>query len=597
MSLTNVQCPFKIPELCSLIASYLAPYDFAQLCLVSKHFSRLFRPFLWSTIVLRGRADYRDRQLPRVEALKRYGHLVRLAKLFSWSNRDVFSECEDDEDPDAILENDDLLLTETLLAQCGSNLTALKVVDYSSDGRIWGAVMDRIHLNRSLEGARLMNGIRKLDLTLTYKTFGSALQPLLTQPSIYPGAAALFAGVKELRLHGTEVILGSVEELAWEEEVCYGSDSETDAEEQSPITFRELATLFPNLHKLTLVNISIDSDTDTDVDLDESEESAKAATQESKVGVTAHLDDYQFHTLNFQGCDISAKHIVQILKRTRSVRSLKIGGCSPTGDTGVLISSLPVLTPLLTEYGQEGIHFSDWSTVLQGLPSLTRLHISTDTLIEDDALGNLARSCSGLEELHLHYCQSLTSRGLHHILRSCKQLRSLKLLMTPVHWDIFGRDPELDCDSTTAVEATIPAAAPFPPSSFVPWACQDTLQELHLNLLDDIPPESIDEARHRLQSLAHLRDLELRCHKFPAAVLMGFEHRHFPNGLPIMLYPALKELSVQNIYPQLTLDSTIQLVRSMPRLTRVNPGTSFDACSLRWLVEHNKCRRYAVFAE
>ncbi|KAF9984796.1 hypothetical protein BGZ75_003618 [Mortierella antarctica] len=585
MSLTNAQSPFKIPELCSLIASHLTLYDFTQLCLVSKSFSRLFRPFLWSKIVLHGRADYRDRLLPRVNALKRYGHLVRRAELFSWCNRDVFSECEDDEDPEAILENDDLLLTETLLAQCGCNLAALKVVDYSSNGRIWGALMERIRLNRALEGARLLNGIRVLDITLTHIAFKSVFQPLLTQPKRYPGAAALFAGVKELRLCGTEVIMDSAEELAWEEEVCYGSELD-DVDESSVIAFQDLVTLFPSLLKLTLTHLNID----IDLDADGSEEGADARPSESVVATIDPPEYYQFHTLNFQESSIHAKQIGQILKRTQNVHSLKIGpSIFPMEDVEALLLSLPELTPCLTEYGQDGVHFSDWSTVLQGLPCLTRLYISTDTLVADDALGTLARSCPGLEDLHLHYCQSLTYRGLHHILRSCKQLKSLKLPMTPVHWDIFGHDSE-HC-SCTAVPSTI-TTVPSRPSAFVPWACQDTLQDLLLTLMEDNPPECLIAARQRLQSLSRLHGLELRGQKLSAAMLMDLESQHPSDGPPITLYPALKELNVQDIYPQLTLDDTKKLVRSMPKLTKVRSGKGFDACSLKWLAKHNKYRKY-----
>ncbi|KAF9968078.1 hypothetical protein BGZ70_006880 [Mortierella alpina] len=497
---------------------------------------------------------------------------------------DVFSECEDDEDPDAVLENDDLLLTETLLAQCGCNLAALKVVDYSSDGRIWNALMERIHLDRTLEGARLLNGIRVLDLTLTYKAMKSTFQPLLSQPKRYPGVAALFARVKELRLCGTEVVMDSAEDLAWEEEVCY--DSDDDADERSSITFSELVTLFPSLQKLTLDNIDIFSDND----IEGSEEGAKAVPDESIVVTTARRDDYQFHALNFQACGISAKQIIQILERSRSVQSLKIGGYSPLGAIGVLIHSLPVLTPLLTEYRQESVHFSDWSIVLPGLPCLTRLHISSDTLVSDDALETLSRSCSGLEDLHLHYCQSLTYRGLRHILRSCKQLKSLKLPMTPVHWNIFGQDPELHHNWTTAPSTTTTTSPS--PSIFVPWACQDTLQDLLLTLMEDNPPQYLCVARQRLQSLSCLYSLELRGHKLSAAILMDLEHQHPSSGPPTTLYPALKELSVHSLYPQLTLDNTIKLVRSMPKLAKVRSERSFDHRSLKWLAKHSKYSKY-----
>ncbi|CAO3570719.1 unnamed protein product [Mortierella alpina] len=500
------------------------------------------------------------------------------------THRDVFSECEDDEDPDAILENDDLLLTETLLAQCGCSLTALKVVDYSSSGRIWDAVMERIHLNRTLEGARLLNGIRVLDITLTYRAFESAFQPILRRPKSYPGARALFAGVKELRLCGTEAIMDSAEELAWEEEVCY--DSGDDADERLSITFSELIALFPSLRKLTLDNIDVFSDKD----IEGSEEGAEAASGESIVVTTARPVDYQFHTLNFQACGISVKQITQILIRSRSVQSLKIGGYSPQGTFGLLINSLPMLTPLLTEYGQESIHFSDWSIVLPGLPCLTRLYISTDSLISDDALGILSRSCLGLEDLYLHYCQSLTYRGLHHILRSCKQLKSLKLPMTPLHWNIFGQDSEHHNNSTTAPSTT--TTAPPPPSAFVPWACQDTLQDLLLTLVENNPPQYLSVARQRLQSLSRLSGLELQGHKLSAAILMDLEHQHPSSGPLTTLYPALRELNVHSVYPQLTLDHTIKLVRSMPKLTKVWSGKSFDIRSLKWLAKHNKYCKY-----
>ncbi|KAG9325323.1 hypothetical protein KVV02_006963 [Mortierella alpina] len=577
MSLTNAQSPFKIPELCSLIASHLTLYDFTQLCLVSKSFSRLFQPFLWSKIVLHGRADYRDRMLPRVNALKRYGHLVRRAELFSWCNRDVFSECEDDEDPEAILENDDLLLTETLLAQCGCNLTALKVVDYSSNGRIWGAVMERIRLNRALEGARLLNGIRVLDITLTHIAFKSVFQPLLAQPKRYSGAAALFTGVKELRLCGTEVIMDSAEELAWEEEVCYGSELD-DVDEPPVISFQDLVTLFPSLHKLTLAHLNIDID--IDLDADGSEKGADARPSESGVATIDPPEDYQFHTLNFQESSIHAKQIGQILKRTHNVQSLKIGpSIFPMEDVEALLLSLPELTPCLTEYGQDGVHFSDWSTVLQGLPCLTRLYISTDTLVADDALGTLARSCPGLENLHLHYCQSLTYRGLHHILRSCKQLKSLKLPMTPVHWDIFGHDSE-HC-SCTAVPSSI-TTVPSPPSAFVPWACQDTLQDLLLTLMEDNPPECLFAARQRLQSLSHLHGLELRGQKISVAMLMDLEHSEGP---PLTLYPALETLELGDFDPPLAIGTITKLARSMPKLKQASHRNHLDSTLHAWRLQ------------
>ncbi|KAF9952989.1 hypothetical protein BGZ72_005772 [Mortierella alpina] len=567
MSLTNVQSPFEIPELCSLIASYLTPNDFTQLSLVSKNFSQLFRPFVWSTIVLDGSADS-DGTLPRVSALNRYGHLIKDAELVSWYSKEIFSEDEDeDEDEDeaeAILEKDDVLLAEALLAKCGCNLTALTVTDQSPSGRIWEAVMERIHDNRAFKGAQRLNRLQVLDISLAFGIFESAFQPLLKRPNKYPEAMSLFAEVKELRLHATDVIEDLVNEFTWEEELCYGS--ELDVVYAIPtIKFRELVTLFPRLHRLTLANINIDDD----IDIDRSED---------------RPDDYQFRSLDFQECGTSAKQVVQILKRTHLVQSLKIGsGLSHLGDVGVLISALPVLTPLLKEYEQYRISFSDWSATLQGLPCLTRLHISSDTLVGDDALKTLAGSCPGLEDLRLHYCKSLTSRGLRHILRSCTQLRSLQLPMTPVRWDIFGHDPELRCNPTMAPSTT--TTAPSPPSALVPWACQDTLEELFLTLTQDNPPEYMFAARQRLQSFSRLRELELLGRKLPIAVLIDPEHQHPSNGPPTALYPTVEVLCVQNIHPQMTLDKTIKLVKSMPMLMSVRSGVGYDAHSVKWLHE------------
>ncbi|KAF9276969.1 hypothetical protein BGZ68_009635 [Mortierella alpina] len=524
-------------------------------------------PFLWSTIVLDDREEYSSRLLPKINALKRYGHLVKHAELHSWDSQDICSKR-------ATPEGNDLLLTETLLAQCGSNLASLHVVDPSINGRIWRTFMERIHNNRALEGAKLLNRIRALDISLSYNGLDLAFQPILVQPNRNPEAAALFAEVKELRLCRKEA---SPVGLTWEEELCY--DSLSDAEEEWSTTFQELVTLFPSLDKLTLVNIDIDDDSDID------------EVEEESVAVTTTRPDYPFHTLNFQECCISSRQIIRILRRTRNIQSLKIGiNTSLMGGLEVLIGSLPTLTPFLTEYVQECIHFSDWSTVLRGLPCLTRLHIAADAQLGDDALEALAKSCSKLEHLQLHYCKSLTYRGLHHILRSCAQLKSLKLPMTPVQWDIFECDSELRCSSTTAPSTT--TTAPSPPTAFIPWACQDTLQELLLTLLEDNFQEHLFAARQRFQSLSRLRELELRGQKLPVTMLMDLEHQHPSNGPPNALYPALKELIVQHIYPPVTLDNTIKLVRSMPNVTRIRSAdgfhVSFDIRSLQWLAENNK---------
>ncbi|KAF9952985.1 hypothetical protein BGZ72_005768 [Mortierella alpina] len=360
--------PFEIPELCSLIAFYLTLHDLTQLCLVCKRYSQFFRPFLWSKIVLDGRAGCDDSPLPWIEALKSNGHLVEHAELFSWQSGKGNDHAGSE---DVILKNDDEVLAKALLAQCGSKLRSLKVHDLSANDRIWYAVLERIGDNRRLEGTRLLDGVRVLDITLTTD---SNFRSVLTRPYEYPEAVALFAGVTELRF----------EELRLSEDYDESTAREDVYEEMEPITihFRDLVKLFPNLCKLTLDKIIVAEPQD-DVE--------GGSPQSTAVATITPLNDYQFHTLDFRECIISAGQIVQILKRTRRVQSLKIGfEANRLGDVGILINSLPTLTPLLTEYGQYDLDFSGLSPPRsKAHPAVLHASQEPQAVIDSHVLGYL----------------------------------------------------------------------------------------------------------------------------------------------------------------------------------------------------------------
>ncbi|KAF9968079.1 hypothetical protein BGZ70_006881 [Mortierella alpina] len=435
MDLSNGQPhPFEIPELLSLIASHLNLHDFSQLCLVCKHFSQVFRPFLWSAVVLEGFEEYHSPDLPWTQGLKQNGHLVKHAELFSWFSWDGsdYNDYEDEDERQADLENDDLLLAETLLAHCGTNLTSLKIVDLSDDGRIWGAFMKRIKSNRTLEGAQQLNGIHALDINLTYDTIESRLMPLLAQPEKYREAMTVFAEVKELRFEGTVYETDTVR---------YGQRRVGIPEEDVEpiqITFWGLARLFPSLDKLSLHNIAVV----------ECEQDDRTGPYESGTCAMASSrpEHAQLHTLNLSECQISAKQVVQVLERVRNVRSLKIGSRTAfMRGVEVLLKSLPELVPCLTEFEQDYFDFSDWSTVLKGLPCLTRLCISNDALIGDDGLRALAESsCQDtLQDLLLTLFEDGHPPELDHAAKqrfqSLIKLRSLEL-----QYEAIPATPQMD---------------------------------------------------------------------------------------------------------------------------------------------------------
>ncbi|KAF9955388.1 hypothetical protein BGZ72_003773 [Mortierella alpina] len=540
--------PFQIPELCHSIASYFGQADFAQLSRVCKGFSQLFQPYVWSNVVLNGYTSYRDRRLPRIKALKSKGRLVKHAELSSW----------DVELRSPTIENDYYLLASTLLAQCGSNLTLLKIVDCSSNGRIWDALLERIIDNRTLEGARILNNIRVLEITLTFEVFESNFLPLLTQHEGDPEVMVVFAKVMELRLGGRMLPVHIAEGRA--------RKAGRSFDRMGPITirFRDLIRVFPGLYRLSLDYINIDR----------SEDEVRTQPSELEAVTTPHPGYCRFHTLDFEDCSISSKQIVHILRRSRNVRSLKLGrGTFAMGQTDMLINHLPELAPELTEYEQDGMHFSGLSIMFRGLSHLTRLRISGCLQVQDDELRILAESCPSLQHLTLHHCQSMTYRGLQHILRSSTRLRSLRMAMTFMPWDLFGPDPvELlisDQSSATAARSASPAAV-------VPWACQDTLQ--HLNLFMLVPDNLmlVDAARRRLQSLTNLRWLDLVCENLPISVLLDpIDDADTSSGAPSSSYPALETLVALGFSPNISLKETRRIVKSMPRLMQV-VDVSFD---------------------
>ncbi|KAF9952986.1 hypothetical protein BGZ72_005769 [Mortierella alpina] len=520
--------PIEIPELCCHIASYLNLHDLAQLCLVSKNFLQLFQPSLWSALLLSGCAYFRGQWLPYTQGLKQNGHLVKHAELNSWRNNPK----------DALVDNDDYLLASTLLEHCGSNLTSLTIVDGTEHGRIWEVVMKRISNNRTLEGAQLLNGIRVLDISLTYFVFEFDFRLLLTQPEQYPEAVAVFAGVTELSLRGQEF---PDDCAAWirEENHYYLCES-------IEIRFQDLVRLFPSVRNLTLDQIDIDQ-SEEEVETGEAFESAAMPTR----------PDYQFEILNFQYCTISVKLVERILTRSPNIRSLWIGK-GLVGDADALLNSLPTLAPCLTWYGQELGRYSGLPTLLQGLPHLTGLHLSNESKIKDDVLQNLAESCPALQDLYLFNCISLTHCGMQHILRYCTQLRSLKLPMTPMAWDLFGPLPESSSNLSPISTSTVTAA-------HIHWACQHTLRDLQLTLLSNInPPGFVDVARQRLQSLTELETLSLACNALPVSALLDPEQSL--EGPPRALYPALVTLKLGTFSAHLSSKTQANLIRSMPRL-------------------------------
>lgn len=555
--------PFEIAELCNLIASHLTRHDFVQLCCVCKDFSQRFRPFVWSSVVFKGGVGHS--KSPSVQALVSNGQLIKHAELFCARTRTPSNEKDSNIALNASVQKyDEVFLAMTLLIACGSNLTSLKVVDHSDSGKIWNAVMERI---RPMEGIPLLNGIQVLEISLTYTALDSCFKRLLTQPEQYLETAFAFAGVTELGLYGLEP---SERYVSREEELSRWM--------KGPIKFqfRDLVRIFPNLKKLTLENINIV----------ESQDDIEVATSELAAVTTAPLHHYQhhyqFHTLNFAKCGISAKQILQILRRTRDVRSLKIGSsASNMGDEGVLFSSLPMLAPLLTEYGQTVVDASGISTIFQGLPGLTRLYLSTGYRVVDRDLGILAKSCPGLQDLILPYCKSVTYIGVHHILRSCRRLKTLNLLWSPMAWDIFGMSAEAPFipSAHAATAAATSATAPPSPAEFIPWACQDTLEHLLLTMSEDDPPEYLGAVRQRLQSLSYLRTLEIRCYELPVGMLIDLEHSEGP---PSSLYPALETLELSMTHPRLTITNRSKLARSMPKLKQARNKSYGDPAMIEW---------------
>ncbi|KAF9276967.1 hypothetical protein BGZ68_009633 [Mortierella alpina] len=567
--------PFEIAELCSLIASYLEPRDFTRLCLVNKDFSQLFRPFLWSKIVLAKRADCSNKQLPSVEALRSNGHLVEHAELSSWFNSEdaeffpwynseyaklsFCSKGESNNEGDSeciILENLDYVLAGALLAQCG--LRSLKVEDHSMSGRIWHVFMERIRGNRTVENTQFLDGIRTLHICLTYDLFNSKFWPIFTRPHEYPKAVAVFAGVTEFRLHVPQP----------------AEDDQFMGEGCIEVQLRNLVNLFPNLLELSLTGVDIlEPHGDT-----EREFSRSAAVTNCKP-----LGDYHFRTLDLKYCGISAKQVVHILERSPRVRSLSIGSNPLLGDAEVLADSIPALIPYLANYEQHGFVLTGLSTMLRGLRHLTSVCFNR-MRVQDDELQALAESCPLLERLSLLHCRSLSHRGLKLIMKTFTRLISLNLQSTVVSWDIFGQDPaQFTAHDTPTATAT--AAAPTMPSSLpaacCPWACQYTLQNLVLCLPGLVNNNQlVNLARQRFQSFPKLRSLKLA---LPVSVLLdpGLKEDR-SNARPANFYPALETLDVVFISPIVRLKDTIRIVRSMPKLIKGITKGSFDHASVVW---------------
>ncbi len=199
-SFSGLPIPFEIAELCTLIASHLTLHDFAQLCCVCKRFSQIFRPFVWSKVVLKSSTD--GSRPPSVQALASNGQMIKHAELFSRGTELYFDMDDIDDESDSFMtEGDERGLALTLMIFCGSNLMSLKVVDHSADGRIWDVVMMRICPKEDvplLNSIPLLNRIQVLHLSLAHSTLDSCFRRLLTQPEKYPGAAVAFAKVIEL---------------------------------------------------------------------------------------------------------------------------------------------------------------------------------------------------------------------------------------------------------------------------------------------------------------------------------------------------------------------------------------------------------------
>ncbi|KAF9984795.1 hypothetical protein BGZ75_003617 [Mortierella antarctica] len=219
-----------------------------------------------------------------------------------------------------ILENDDHALARTLLQQCGSKLTSLKAVDRSIRGRIWEAVLERIHGNRTLEGAQRLNGMRVLDMNLNNNTYNTKFRPLLyARPYKDPEAVAVFAGVTQLRFWTSDL----PEEKLWVRE------------EPIEVLFCDLVKPFPNLLSLSLDNVHVIDPLD-DI--------------EAALTTTMPLSDYHFRTLDFEKCWISASQTVQILKRSPRVQTISMGSKLLRTYDADLVTSLPMLFPGLTKY-------------------------------------------------------------------------------------------------------------------------------------------------------------------------------------------------------------------------------------------------------
>ncbi|KAF9968080.1 hypothetical protein BGZ70_006882 [Mortierella alpina] len=304
-------------ELYSVIASYLDPHDFTQLCRVSKHFSQLFRPFLWSVLS-------NDLRRPWIQGLKRNGHLLKHVKLYSWENTGCCTLASDDDN-----------LAKTLLEHCGDNLTTLAIKDDTEEGRIWKAVVDSIG-GRTLKGTQTLNGIRVLNISLTFDAFNSDFRRLLAQPEKCPDIITAFAGVTELTLCGD----------AFNDNHIYPPwiqvEPRVDLDKSAAIHLQNLVRLFPGVHTLSVVEL----------DIDPSEDGLETGGPSESAAVEARsdYDYYQLQELDFRHCRISVKQVIRILERSRGVRSLSIGHCL-MGDANALLSNLPALAPDLTRPG------------------------------------------------------------------------------------------------------------------------------------------------------------------------------------------------------------------------------------------------------
>ncbi|KAF8939213.1 hypothetical protein EDD21DRAFT_402641 [Dissophora ornata] len=332
-------------------------------------------------------------------------------------------------------------------------------------------------------------------------------------------------------------------------------------------------------------------------------------------------------TINLHATTISGSILSVLFARSPQLIKLNLGQNSPLYLSGFHIDpllSMGSLSTLLLSH----CHFLDghgFKEIFKASPHLSTLDIP-QTNVDDAALGVLGHQCIQLADLNLDGCQQitdqgirdmlshrptpntsdnqsktlttsnahqgayrnynlhclsvsncteLTGQGVHHILMTCAQLRSLEVQQPELMPEsLFPRTLESDQDMEN------PSAAPledqanehstiYPeaesetsnnetetvPSS-LSWACHSTLELLRIKNLNFINPEQTRFLNERLRELSQLKVLHIGGSQLELSVLNGLGHQ-------------LENLYIDDLAREVDLDDVRWLVDHTPNLTRL----------------------------